>query len=123
MGILYPDSRRKSGCTLLLDVNNVYVSSRNHDFDPLEVLASRFPHRPRAADFTWRGTPTWARTASTRTTAASVDRVWELYRKAVGLTGRAATLLNGTPGFQRLRKCIRGAEGKGISAVPVSKPY
>lgn len=30
---------RESGCGLLLDVNNVYVSSRNHGFDPLEFLA------------------------------------------------------------------------------------
>src|SRR5216110_430052 len=30
----------ETGCRLLLDVNNVYVSSRNHDFDPLEYLRS-----------------------------------------------------------------------------------
>jgi uncharacterized protein (UPF0276 family) len=29
-----------SGAGLLLDVNNVYVNSRNHGFDPLEFLAS-----------------------------------------------------------------------------------
>jgi hypothetical protein len=29
---------RRTGCGLLLDVNNVYVSSRNHGFDPLEYL-------------------------------------------------------------------------------------
>jgi uncharacterized protein (UPF0276 family) len=28
----------ESGCGLLLDVNNVYVNSRNHGFDPLEYL-------------------------------------------------------------------------------------
>jgi len=27
-------------CGLLLDVNNVYVSARNHGFDPLEYLAA-----------------------------------------------------------------------------------
>src|SRR5437868_6136256 len=30
----------QTGCRLLLDVNNVYVSSRNHDLDPLEYLQS-----------------------------------------------------------------------------------
>jgi uncharacterized protein (UPF0276 family) len=30
---------RESGCAVLLDVNNVYVSSRNHGFDPLRFLA------------------------------------------------------------------------------------
>ena len=30
----------RSGCGLLLDVNNVYVNSRNHGFDPYEHIAS-----------------------------------------------------------------------------------
>lgn len=29
---------RRSGCALLLDVNNVYVNAFNHDFDPLTFL-------------------------------------------------------------------------------------
>lgn len=29
---------RKTGCGLLLDVNNVYVSARNHEFDPIGYL-------------------------------------------------------------------------------------
>lgn len=29
---------RRAGCGILLDVNNVYVSSRNHGFDPIEYL-------------------------------------------------------------------------------------
>ena len=29
---------QKSDCGLLLDINNVYVSSQNHDFDPYEYL-------------------------------------------------------------------------------------
>ncbi len=29
---------RRSGCALLLDVNNVYVSSLNHNFDPMDYL-------------------------------------------------------------------------------------
>lgn len=29
---------RRSGCGLLLDINNVYVSSVNHGFDPIEYL-------------------------------------------------------------------------------------
>ena len=33
----------QANCGLLLDVNNVYVSSVNHDFDPVEYLRS-FPH-------------------------------------------------------------------------------
>ena len=35
---------RRSGCGLLLDVNNVYVSATNHGFDPFAYLAA-FPLR------------------------------------------------------------------------------
>jgi len=31
---------RESGCGLLLDVNNVYVSARNHGFDPYRYIAT-----------------------------------------------------------------------------------
>lgn len=31
---------RRSGCGLLLDINNVYVSSRNHGFDPFVYLSA-----------------------------------------------------------------------------------
>src|SRR3974377_2616078 len=28
----------RAGCAILLDVNNIYVSSQNHSFDPFEYL-------------------------------------------------------------------------------------
>jgi uncharacterized protein (UPF0276 family) len=31
---------RRSGCGILLDINNIYVSSRNHGFDPEHYLAA-----------------------------------------------------------------------------------
>lgn len=31
---------KKSGCKILLDINNIYVNSKNHGFDPLEYLNS-----------------------------------------------------------------------------------
>lgn len=36
---------RQSGCYILLDVNNVYVSSINHAFDPLDYLQAIPPER------------------------------------------------------------------------------
>lgn len=36
---------RASGCHLLLDVNNVWVSSQNHGFDPDDYLAAMDPSR------------------------------------------------------------------------------
>ena len=40
---------RRADCLILLDVNNIYVSSVNHEFDPLEYLRCH-PGRARAAD-------------------------------------------------------------------------
>jgi len=34
---------RMSGCGLLVDVNNIYVSAANHDFDPEAYLRARLP--------------------------------------------------------------------------------
>jgi uncharacterized protein (UPF0276 family) len=78
-------------CGLLLDVNNVYVSSRNHDFDPLEYIRS-IPHE-RVVQFHLAG-HTDCRTHLIDTHDGEVvDPVWELYRLAHQLTGGVSTLL------------------------------
>jgi uncharacterized protein (UPF0276 family) len=81
----------EADCGLLLDVNNVYVSSVNHDFDPVEYLHS-LPHE-RVVQFHLAG-HTNCRTHLIDTHDGQViDPVWELYRLAHRLTGGAATLL------------------------------
>jgi uncharacterized protein len=78
-------------CGLLLDVNNVYVSSINHDFDPAEYIRS-VPHN-RVVQFHLAG-HTNCRTHLIDTHDNHViDPVWELYRLAHQLTGGASTLL------------------------------
>jgi len=52
-------------CGILLDVNNIYVSSRNHGFDPFEYLHS--VPAERVAQSTLRATPSTGNTFSTRT--------------------------------------------------------
>jgi uncharacterized protein (UPF0276 family) len=46
---------RVSGCELLLDVNNVYVSSRNHGFDAWAFIQQLCPST-NSANCIWRGT-------------------------------------------------------------------
>jgi uncharacterized protein (UPF0276 family) len=78
-------------CGLLLDVNNIYVSSVNHDFDPVEFLRN-VPHE-RVVQFHLAG-HTNCRTHLIDTHDAEViNPVWELYRLAHQLTGGASTLL------------------------------
>ena len=81
----------ETGCRLLLDVNNVYVSSVNHDFDPLEFIRN-VPHAA-VAQFHLAGhTRTPTHLIDTHD-GPVIDPVWELYREAHRLTGGAATLL------------------------------
>jgi hypothetical protein len=81
----------EADCGLLLDVNNVYVSSRNHDFDPVEYIRS-VPHQ-RVVQFHLAG-HTNCRTHLIDTHDGEViDPVWNLFRLAHELTGGVATLL------------------------------
>jgi len=86
----------RSGCGLLLDVNNVYVSAINHDADPAAYLAD-FPARHvgeihlagHARDADETGAPLLI-DAHDRPVA---DAVWELYARALRLTGPVPTLI------------------------------
>ena len=80
-----------TGCKLLLDVNNVYVSSRNHDFDPHEYL--RAIPREQVMQFHLAGHTDLGTHCIDTHDGRVVDRVWDLYREAVALTGGVATLL------------------------------
>jgi uncharacterized protein (UPF0276 family) len=80
-----------SGCGLLIDVNNVYVSSVNHDFDPREYLAKVPADRVVQVHLAGH---THCRTHIIDTHDDHViDPVWELYRLAHRHTGGASTLL------------------------------
>lgn len=80
-----------SGCGLLLDVNNVFVSSVNHDFDPVKYIES-LPHE-RIVQMHLAG-HTDCGTHRIDTHDSEVIRpVWELFRLAHRLTGGTATLL------------------------------
>jgi uncharacterized protein len=81
----------ETDCGLLLDVNNVYVSSVNHDFDPAEYIRS-VPHR-RVVQFHLAGHTNCGTHLIDTHDGPVIDPVWELYRLAHQQTGGAATLL------------------------------
>ncbi len=81
----------ETGCGLLLDVNNVYVSSRNHDFDPVEYVRS-VPH-DRIVQFHLAGHTDNGTHCIDTHDGHVTDAVWELYRLAYGLTDGVSTLL------------------------------
>jgi len=80
-----------SGCGLLLDVNNVYVSAVNHGFDPEEYLLALPADRVvqmHVAGHAHLGT----HIVDTHDRPVA-EPVWELYRLAAALTGPVPTLL------------------------------
>jgi len=81
----------EADCGLLLDVNNVYVSSFNHGFDPEAYLRAIPPERVaycHIAGHTHFGT----HLLDTHV-GPVLDPVWKLYRLAHRLTGGRSTLL------------------------------
>ncbi len=78
-------------CGLLLDVNNVFVSSVNHDFDPYEYLAG-IPH-DRVTQYHLAGHTDCGTHCIDTHDGAVIDPVWDLYRYATERTGERSTLL------------------------------
>ncbi|HUE74602.1 MAG TPA: DUF692 domain-containing protein [Pirellulaceae bacterium] len=81
----------EADCGILLDVNNVYVSSVNHDFDPAEYLRS-VPHE-RIVQFHLAGHTNMGTHCIDTHDGPVIDPVWDLYRLAWQLTGGVSTLL------------------------------
>lgn len=81
----------EADCGLLLDVNNVYVSSVNHDFDPEEFIRS-VPH-DRVVQFHLAGHTHLGTHVIDTHDGEVTDPVWRLYRLAHELTGGVSTLL------------------------------
>ncbi len=78
-------------CGLLLDVNNVYVSSVNHDFDPVEYV-NNVPHERIVQVHLAGHTDCGTYRIDTHDNHV-IDPVWELYRLAHKFTGGVSTLL------------------------------
>ena len=86
---------KRTGCGLLLDVNNIYVSASNHGFDALHYLRAM----PRDAVREIHLAGHTAKQIGDRTLriddhgSAVCDEVWELYGAAIRLLGPVPTLI------------------------------
>ena len=78
-------------CGILLDVNNVYVSSRNHGFDPIEYLDALPRERVRQIHLAGH-TDNGDHVIDTHD-APVVPDVWSLYGRAVGRFGPVPTMI------------------------------
>lgn len=102
---------RETGCGLLLDVNNVYVSAYNHGFDPAHYVRS-LPHESVVQVHLAGPTDCGRYLVDTHDKPVPAP-VWELYRLAQELTGGVSTLLEwdaDIPDFPELVAELRKSE-------------
>lgn len=98
---------RRTGCGLLLDVNNVFVSATNHRFDPRAYLAAFPLHRVgqiHLAGHTAEALPSGPLLIDDHGSPVA-DPVWALYAEVIGRTGPLPTLVewdNDVPAFDVL---------------------
>ena len=95
-GSFLSELSRRTGCGLLLDVNNAYVSGVNHGEDPWDFIAALPPDsvaQMHLAGFTEeRGADGHRLLIDTHGTPVSAA-VWDLYRRALQRFGNLPTLI------------------------------
>ena len=95
---------QQSGCAILLDINNIYVSSFNHNFDPLEYVN----HIPvdRVVQFHIAGHENCGDYIIDTHDAPVVDPVWKLYAAAVSRFGAVSTMIEGDDNIPALEELL-----------------
>jgi len=100
----------RADCGILLDVNNIYVSSRNHNFDPYTYLDSVAPER--VAQIHIAGHSKFEKYILDTHDHPVIDPVWKLYSHAIRRIGPTATLLewdDHIPSFDEVHREARKA--------------
>jgi len=82
---------QRADCGILLDVNNIYVSAKNHHFDPREYL-EKIPSR-RVGQIHLAGHDGGSSLLIDTHDRPVAPAVWELYRYAIERLGPAPTLI------------------------------
>ena len=111
---------RRTGCGLLLDVNNVYVSATNHGFDP-NAYVDAFPvehvgeiHLGGFAEDSDASAPLLIDDHG----AAVAEAVWALYRRTLARSGPVPTLIewdNDVPAFSVLASEVARAKAARVA--------
>lgn len=78
-------------CGILLDVNNIYVSSQNHGFNPMEYVNFLPAHR--VGQIHIAGHSKFERYILDTHDHPVLDPVWRLYDRAIQRSGHTSTLL------------------------------
>ena len=95
---------KQSGCYLLLDINNIFVSAFNHNFNP-ETYINNVPAE-KIIQFHLAGHTNCKTHIIDTHDEPVVDEVWDLYRKAVKLFGPVSTMIERDDNIPALQELI-----------------
>ena len=102
-------------CGILLDVNNIYVSARNHGFDPLDYLAG--VPADRVGQFHLAGHSDKGSYLLDTHDSEVPDPVWDLYRAALRKFGRVPALVEWDDHIPPLEEVVaQSARAKAVEA-------
>ncbi|WP_010487807.1 MNIO family bufferin maturase [Pseudomonas sp. S9] len=107
-----------TGCDLLLDVNNVYVSARNHGFDPWTYISSLPVDKVRQLHLA--GHTDYGNYVIDTHDHPVCDPVWQLYERTIGHLGPVATMIERDdhyPPFSELMAELQKARELGARAL------
>ncbi|HEX4804139.1 MAG TPA: DUF692 domain-containing protein [Myxococcaceae bacterium] len=107
---------QRADCGILLDINNIFVSSKNHGFDAFEYL-SAIPVE-RVGQYHLAGHSDYGEYLLDTHDAAVCDEVWGLYREAVRRFGLVSTLIEWDEKIPELEVLV--AESRKARAVEMS---
>jgi len=111
----------EADCDLLVDINNIYVSGRNHRFDPLQYLRALPPGR--VCQFHLAGHTDYGDYCIDTHDHPVCDAVWELYRDAVGLFGEVPAMIERDDRIPPLRELMGELErARNVAALAGSGP-
>ena len=109
----------RAGCRILFDVNNVYVSARNHGFAAVDYLNGINPDR--VQQFHMAGHSEYPDHIVDTHDHAIVDAVWDLYRQAVRRFGAVSTMIerdDHIPAFPELQSELDIAREIALQEIP-----
>ncbi|VEG90861.1 MNIO family bufferin maturase [Legionella spiritensis] len=82
---------KRADCYILLDVNNIYVSSVNHDFNPMDYINAMPANR--VAQIHLAGHSNHGHYIIDTHDAPVISDVWDLYAKAIQRFGPVSTMI------------------------------
>ncbi len=109
----------RADCLMLLDVNNIYVSGFNHEFDPIEYLNAIPVERVRQIHIA--GHRNYGNYIVDTHDEPVIDPVWELYREAIRRLGPVSTMIERDDNIPPLPELLAELEHARRIAAAVDK--